>query len=175
MKRSEKEAVVQQTSDRLSRAKAVIMADYSGLKVEQMTELRQQLTAKGLDFVVVKNRLFKRALDEPGLEAMGDMLSGPNGFGFAYEEPVDLAKILVDFAKDNPKLEIKGGVLEGKPVEAAQVEALAKLPSRDALLAMLLGAMNGVARNFVNVLAANPRGLVTALQAIADQKDQEAA
>lgn len=175
MNRSEKEAVVKDVAERVSRAKAIILTDYNGLKVEQMTELRQQLTSKNLDLVVIKNRLVKRAVEGTDAEALTDLLTGPNGFGFSYEDPVDLAKVLVDFAKDNPALEIKGGILEGKRLEASTVSSLAKLPPREQLLAMLLGVMNGVPRNLVSVLAATVRGLLNALKAIEEQKAQEAA
>lgn len=174
MDRSEKQAVVTKVAECISRAKAVILTDFNGLKVEQMTDLRQKLTEKDLDFMVVKNRLVKRAIEGTDAEVVADMLSGPNGFGMAYDDPVDLAKVLVDFAKDNPALEIKGGYLEGKKLEAAAVSALAKLPARDQLLAILLGTMNGVPRNLVGVLAAVMRGLLNALKAIEEQKAQAA-
>jgi large subunit ribosomal protein L10 len=171
--RSQKEAVVASVSERMERAKAVILTDFSGLKVDQMTELRQQLRDKDLEYIVIKNRLFKRAIEGKDAEVMADQLTGPNGFGFAYEEPVDLAKTLVDFAKDNPKLEIKGGFLEGQALDAAGVEALSKLPGREQLLAMFLGALNGVPRNFVSVLAQIPRSFLNVLKAIEEEKGEE--
>jgi large subunit ribosomal protein L10 len=170
VKRSEKEAVVKELSGRLSKAKAVVLTDFSGLKVDQMTELRRKFRESGLEYLVVKNTLFKLASQGTNTEALTQEIAGPNGLGFAYEDPVEMAKVLVEFAKANPKLEIKEGVLEGKPIAAEDVKSLAKLPSREVLLAQLLGAMNGVARNFVSVLAAVPRGLVTALKQIEEQK-----
>ena len=174
MNRSEKEAVVAVVSERLERAKAVVLTDFSGLKVEQMTELRQRLRDKDLEYYVIKNRLFKRAIEGTDAEVMADKLTGPNGFGFAYEEPVELAKTLVDFAKDNPKLEIKGGYLEGKELDVEGVTALSKLPGREQLLAMFLGALNGVPRNFVSVLAQIPRSFLNVLKAIEEEKAKEA-
>ncbi len=170
MKRDEKEAVVVEMAEKVARAKAVLLTHFRGLKVEKMTELRAQLRAKGLDYVVVKNRLMKRAIAGTSAEVMGDILKGPNGFGLAYQDPVDLAKVLVDFAKANQALELRGGCLEGRLIKAEDIAALAKLPPREIILAQLLGAMNGVPRNLVSVLAAVPRGLVIALKAIADQK-----
>jgi large subunit ribosomal protein L10 len=172
--RSEKKAVVSEVSERLARASAVILTNFSGLKVEQMTELRQKLRDSGLEYLVVKNTLLKLASQGTESESLAQNLSGPNGLGFSYDDPVALAKVLVDFAKDNPKLEIKEGVLDGKIISNAEVTALAKLPSREVLLAQLLGVMNGVARNFVSVLAAVPRGLVTALKQIEEQKAEAA-
>ncbi len=174
MNRSEKEAVVSAVSERLARASAVILTDFSGLKVDQMTDLRQRLKDAGLEYMVVKNTLLKLASQGTDAEPLTQDLTGPNGLGFSYEDPVELAKVLVNFAKDNPNLEIKQGVLEGKLISAAEVSALAKLPSREVLLAQLLGVMNGVARNLVSVLAAVPRGLVTALKQIEEQKAEAA-
>jgi len=168
--RKQKEAVVAEVHDRLARARAVIVTDFTGLKVEQMTDLRRRLKEQGLEYKVVKNTLLRLAARGTEAEELTQGLTGPNGLGFAYEEPVDLAKVLVEFAKDNPQLQIKDGVLEGKPISPEQVQALAKLPGREVLLAQLLGAMNGVARNLVSVLAAVPRGLVTALKQIEEQK-----
>lgn len=174
MNRKEKQAVVSEVSDRMARASAVILTDFSGLKVEQMTDLRQKLRDSGLEFLVVKNTLLKLASQGTDSEPLTQNLAGPNGLGFSYDDPVELAKVLVDFAKDNPKLDIKEGVLDGKVISAAEVTALAKLPSREVLLGQLLGVMNGVARNFVSVLAAVPRGLVTALKQIEEQKAEAA-
>ena len=174
MNRSDKKAVVSEVSQRLARASAVILTDFSGLKVDQMTELRQKLRDSGLDYLVVKNTLLKLASQGTEAEPLTQDLAGPNGLGFSYDDPVELAKVLVDFAKDNPKLEIKEGVLDGKVISTAEVTALAKLPSREVLLGQLLGVMNGVARDFVSVLAAVPRGLVTALKQIEEQKGEAA-
>lgn len=174
MNRKEKEAVVGEVAQRLARAKAVILTDFSGLKVEQMTDLRQKLKDSGLEYMVVKNTLLRLASQGTGAEPLSQKMTGPNGLGFSYDDPVELAKVLVNFAKDNPKLDIKEGVLDGKLIGAEAVSALAKLPSREVLLAQLLGVMNGVARNFVSVLAAVPRGLVTALKQIEEQKAEAA-
>ena len=174
MNRNEKEAVVSQVSERLTRASAVILTDFSGLKVEQMTDLRQKLKDSGSEYLVVKNTLLQLACKGTETETLTQDLTGPNGLGFSYDDPVELAKVLVDFAKDNPKLEIKDGVLDGKIISSKEVTALAKLPSREVLLSQLLGVMNGVARDFVSVLAAVPRGLVTALKQIEEQKGEAA-
>lgn len=174
MNRKEKEAVVESLAERLARARAVILTDFSGLKVDQITELRQQLRDKGNEYVVVKNRLMKHAVSGSEAESLAENLVGPNGLGFGYDEPVELAKILVDFAKANQKLKVKGGVLEGKALSPEQVRALASLPSREVLLATVLGAMNAVPQNLVGVMAAIMRGLVQALTAISEQKAAEA-
>ncbi len=170
MNRNEKGAVVQNMAERLDRAKALVLTNFSGLKVEQMTELRAQLREKGFEYVVVKNTLLKRAAEGKSAAVLGDMLEGPNGLGLSYDDPVGLAKALVDFAKTNPKLEIRAGVLSGKLIGPEQVADLAKLPSREVLLSMLLGALQGVPRNLVSVLAAVPRSLMNVLKAIEEKK-----
>lgn len=174
MNRSEKQVVVDAMAERLGRAKACVLTNFTGLKVEQMTDLRQKLKENSLEYVVVKNTLLKRAGEGSSAALLAEQLTGPNGLAIAYEDPVALAKTLVDFAKVNPKLELRSGVLEGKLISAAQVAELAKMPSREQLLGMLLGAMNGVPRNLVSVLAAVPRSLLNALNAIKDQKAEAA-
>lgn len=174
MNRSEKQAVVDAMAERLGRAKALVLTNFNGLKVEQITELRQQLREKDLEYVVVKNTLLRRASEGSSASVLSDQLTGPNGLAISYGDPVALAKSLMDFAKTNPKLEVRGGLLEGRPISALQVADLAKLPGRDVLLAMLLGAMSGVPRNLVSVLAAVPRSLMNALKAIEEQKAGQA-
>lgn len=174
MNRSEKEALVQEMAERLGRARAVILTDFRGLKVEKMTELRAQLKEKDLDYKVIKNTLLKRAAAGTSTENLAGQLEGPNGVAISYEDPVELAKILKEFAKINDKLVIKAGMVEGKLIGADQVEALAKLPGKEQLLAMLLGTMNGVPRGFVTVLAQVIRGLLYALKAIEEKKAEAA-
>ena len=174
MNREEKQAVITEVSERLSRARAVVLTDFRGLKVEQMTEMRHQLREKGLDYMVVKNTLLRRAASGTATEALLEGLEGPNGMALGYADPVDLAKVLTEFAKTNPKLEVKKGLLEGKVITAAQVEALAKLPSREVLLAKLLGTMNAVPQGLVTVLAGIVRSLLNVLKAIEEKKAEAA-
>ena len=172
MRRPDKEAVVADMVDRLGRAKALVLTDFTGLKVEQMTSLRNQLRKEGLQYLVIKNTLLHMAAKGTPAEGLCKDLVGPNGVAISYEEPVGLAKVLSDFAKDNQAFQIKDGMLEGQVISAADVAALAKLPSREVLLAQLLGTMNGVARNFVSVLAAVIRDLMNVLKAIEEQKSE---
>lgn len=174
MKRTEKEAVVQSVADRLGRATAVVLTNFQGLKVDQMTTLRAQLREKDYEYLVVKNTLLKRAADGGAAEPLTEDLVGPNGVAFSFGDPVELAKTLAQFAKDNPKFEIRSGLLEGQIIDKDGVEQLSKLPGREQLLGMLLGAMNGVPRNLVSVLAAVPRSLLNVLKAIEEQKAEAA-
>lgn len=169
--KKEKQAVVKDMGERFSRAQAVVLTDFVGLKVEKMTDLRAKLTQAGLDYAVVKNTLLKLSSQGTTAEEFLSDLKGPSGVAISYDDPVAMAKILVDFAKDNDKLEIKAGLLEGKTIDVEGIKALAKLPGRPELLAMLLGAMNGVPRNLVSVLAAVPRSLMNVLNAIAEKKE----
>lgn len=175
MNKTQKEAVVGTMTERLGRAKALVLTDFTGLKVEQMTTLREQLREKGFEYAVVKNTLLKRASEGQAASVLADKLTGPNGLGLSYEDPVGLAKALVDFAKTNPKLAIKAGVLSGKLISPEQIADLAKLPGREQLLSMLLGALQGVPRNLVGTLAAVPRSLLNVLKAIEEKKAGQAA
>jgi large subunit ribosomal protein L10 len=175
VRRPEKEAVIADMVARLGRAKALVLTDFSGLKVEQMTSLRDNLRKQELQYLVIKNTLLQRAAQGTPAEELVKNLAGPNGVAISYDEPVELAKVLSDFAKDNEKFQIKDGLLEGKVISAEDVAALAKLPSREVLLAQLFGTMNGVARNFVSVLAAVIRDLMNVLKAIEEQKAETSA
>lgn len=175
MNRNDKDAVIADMAARLGRAKAVVLTDFNGLKVEQMTQLRADLKTKGLDYVVVKNTLLRRAVQGSSVEPLAGEFVGPNGVAISYDEPVEMAKTLTEFAKTNPKFQIKAGVLEGKLMTPEGVGQLAKLPGKPELLSMLLGTMNGVPRNFVSVLAAIPRSFLYALKAIAEQRGGGAA
>ena len=114
------------------------------------------------------------AIQDTPAESLNDFLVGPNALGTTAGDPAALAKVLVDFAKDNEKLVIKGGVLEGRPLNQDQIKAMASLPAKEVLLAQMLGAMNGVPGGFVRVLAAVPQKLLYALTAIQEQKEQPA-
>lgn len=171
MLRQQKEHVVQSVAQQMSAAKATIVTEYRGLNVDQMTELRDKIREAQGSYRVVKNRLAKRALSEAPQDGVEELLVGPTGIATADADPVELAKALVDFAKDFEAFVIKGGNVEGKAIDTAGLEALAKLPSREALLSMLLSVMSAPARDMASVLAAVPRGLVTALKAIADTKE----
>lgn len=170
MLRSEKVTEIQEITTRLRGAKAVIVTGFRGLTVEALTKLRQDVSKADGQLKVVKNRLAKRALTEVPMAGVEEHLRGPSALATAATDPVPLAKAIVEFAKDNELLEIKGGCVEGQVITLARLKALATLPSREVLLSQLLGVMQGTARNLASVLAAVPRSVVTVLQAIADSK-----
>lgn len=174
MNRTQKEDLVSQLSTSLGKSHAVVVTDFQGLTVEKMSGLRRKLDEAGANYQVAKNTLVKLAIKGSDAEVITDLLSGSNALSYTSGDPAAMAKALVDFAKDNDKLEIKGGVLGGKLLDYNQIKAIADLPSREVLLATVLGAMNAVPTGFVRVLAAVPQTLVYALAAIRDQKEQAA-
>ena len=155
--------------EKIKKAQSVVLVDYQGISVNDETALRKKMREAGAEYLVTKNRLFKIALKEAGVEdSFEDILEGTTAFAFGYNDPVAPAKIAFDLAKDKAKakkdvFKIKGGLLTGKRVEATEVEALAKLPSRDQLLSMLLNSMLGPIRK-----------LAYATVAIADKKEAAA-
>ncbi|WP_203247865.1 50S ribosomal protein L10 [Sporosarcina beigongshangi] len=159
-----KQAVVGEITDKLKAAASVVVVDYRGLDVSQVTELRKQLREAGIDFKVYKNSMSRRAAEAVGLEGLNESLTGPNAIAFSNEDVVAPAKILNDFAKKNDKLEIKAGIIEGVVASADDIKALAELPSREGLLSMLLSVLQAPMRNFA-----------LATKAVADQKEEQGA
>ncbi len=165
-----KKEVVSELSTKFKEAKAMVLADYRGLTVEQDTELRSALRKAGVEYKVVKNTMTKFAADQNGLEGLDPFLNGPTALALSTTDPVAPAKVLSDYAKKYDKLELKVGVVEGKIIDLAGIKALAELPPKEVLIAKVLGGFNAPISGFVNVLNGNIRGLVVALNAIAEQK-----
>ncbi len=172
MNRDEKETLVQQLNDSFSKAKIAILTDYKGLKVSVFEELRSELRKNNAEIRVAKNTLLRRAVTGTTFESMQDEFTGATAVAVSYDDPVAPAKVLVDFAKDNPQLEIRNACMGGKALSGADLAALAKLPSREVLLARMMSVMNAVPTGLVRVLSGVPRKALYLLQAIADQKDQ---
>ncbi|MFY0544916.1 50S ribosomal protein L10 [Brevibacillus sp. H7] len=162
--REEKVQAVNEIAAKLRESQTTVVADYRGLTVAQVTELRKQLREAGVEFVVLKNTLTRLATAKENLSELDQYLTGPNAIAFSKDDVVAPAKILADFAKKNEKLEIKGGVIEGKVVGPAQIQALATLPSREGLLSMLLSVLQAPMRNFA-----------LAVKAVAEQKEGQGA
>jgi large subunit ribosomal protein L10 len=160
---------VKSLSKKFKSMKGMILTEYHGLRVEELSELRSNLRAFNSEYTVVKNTLSKIALKEAGIDA-GSNFSGPIALVIENSDIVSPAKALMDFAKIHTKLKVKAGYLEGKFVDAAVVDQLSKLPSREVLIAKMLSSMNAPISGFVNVLAANIRGLVTVLDAISKKQ-----
>jgi Ribosomal protein L10 len=165
----QKKQVVTDLTEKIKSAQSIVLADYRGLTVEQDTELRNALRKAGVDYKVVKNTLTSLAMKESGLE-MDQFLAGPTAMAISSTDAVAPAKVLSEFSKKFEKLELKVGVVEGKLIDLEGIKALAELPSREVLIAKVLGGFNAPISGFVNVLNGNMRGLVVALNAIAEQK-----
>ena len=159
-----KKVRVEEITEKFKTAATVVVVDYRGLTVGQITELRKQLREAGVEFKVYKNTMTRRAVEVLGLEGLNESLTGPNAIAFSTEDVVAPAKIINDFAKKNDKLEIKAGVIEGAIATSDDIKALAELPSREGLLSMLLSVLQAPMRNFA---------LVT--KAVAEQKEEQGA
>ena len=171
MARAEKQAAVAEIVDSFNDAAGAVLTEYRGLTVKQLQDLRRSLRGNA-DYAVVKNTLAKLAANEAGINGFDDLLTGPTAIAFINGDVVEAAKGLRDFAKANPTLVIKGGVLDGKPLDASEVAKLADLESRDVLLGKLAGAMLASLSQAVYLLnapIAQVARLAGALQAKAEQ------
>jgi len=166
----EKVEVVKELTEKIKAAKAIVLADYRGLTVEQDTELRNALRKAGVEYKVVKNTLTRFAAKENGLDGLDSFLNGPTAMAVSTSDLIAPAKVLAEYAKKYEKLELKVGVVEGKIIDVNGIKALAELPPREVLISRVLAGFNAPITGFVNVLNGNLRGLVCALNAIAEQK-----
>jgi large subunit ribosomal protein L10 len=170
MLRTEKVAAVEVIKERFGRMSSAVFLDFSGMTVEEVSLLRDNLRAKGVEYKVVKNTLVKKAIgNEQWAKTLAPLLKGMTGVAWSFEEPSAAARVVKDFKKDNEKLKIKGGLLEGQVLDAKAVEdQLATLPGKDEMRATLLATLiapaqrfvmllNAPAQNFVGVLAAKQR------------------
>lgn len=166
----EKQVIVQEIAEKMNLSKSMVICDYRGLNVQQVTELRRKLREAGVEYKVLKNTMVRFAAQQVGIEGLEDILNGPTAVAFGIEDPVAPAKILSDFAKTNEKLQIKAGVLDKKVISVDKVKALADIPSREVLLSMVLRGMQGPISGLINVLQGNIRNLVYVLSAIQEKK-----
>ena len=174
MQRSEKERLVEELTERLKSTETMIVADYRGLTVSEIDELRGKLIEQGARFTVVKNTLTKRAAEAAGVDALTTLLDGPTAIAFLESEgdPVAVAKALDDAGKTDVLI-IRGGLLEGAEIDADDVKRLAKLPPMDTLRAQLVGALAGSLTTVVGLFAAPMRDLVGVLDARIRQLEEQ--
>ncbi len=170
MLRQEKEAVIAEVAQLLADSDTLFVSDYRGLTMEQLTELRGKLRESGATFKVVKNTLGGIAADRSGRVAAKELLAGPTAVTFCGEDPVAAAKALSDFARANPKLEVRGGLLDASLIDAAGVRALASLPPREVLLGQVVGTIAAPMTGLVTVLQGTIGGFVRALSQVAEQR-----
>lgn len=168
--RERKKELIEEYGAKLSRAQVAIWSNFSGLTVAQVTDLRRQLRKAGAETMVVKNTLMRIALERADLPLDEEIMGGPCLVTFVYDDLAPAAKAVVDFARRNEQvLSVKGGLLNGELVTKEQIQALTNLPSRDVLLARVIGGMQAPVSGFVNTLAAIMRGLVNVLNAYSDK------
>jgi len=161
--------------DKVSRSPVMILADYRGLTVANVTDLRQRLRAQNSGFHVIKNSLFALALQESGVEVPPDRLDGPLAVGFSYGDPSAVAKVLLDFARETQILQVRGAILSGQFVGAEQVRAIADLPPREIVLAQLVGTLQGPMSTLVSTITAPLREIAQVLRARSEQEQEAAA
>lgn len=178
MNKTEKAATVADLKESFAKAKAAFFADYKGLTVEQVNDLRKRLRPHDVKVKVIKNNLARIAVREAKLgtasEQLIDTVVGPTMVAFANGDPAAAAKIIQKFVEENEVFGLKESLLSAQRLTTKQVEELSKLPSREVLLAKLLGSLNAPISNFVGVLAAVPRSLVQVLAAIEETKKKQA-
>jgi large subunit ribosomal protein L10 len=168
--RRKKEELVEEITGKIKESKSIVFADFTGLSVDEASELRAKLRENGVSLKVVKHNLFAIACQEAGADINIDELAGhPIAFAFSSDEVMG-AKTINDFAKSNEKLEMVGGALEGKNISMEELKALANMPSREELYAKVVGSLASPLRGMVGVLQGNLRGLVNVLDQYAESK-----
>jgi large subunit ribosomal protein L10 len=167
----DKQAIVADVAEVASSALSAVVADYHGLTVEEMTELRNQARAQGVYLRVVRNTLLKRAIEGSEYECLNEALVGPTILAFSQEDPGSAARVVKDFAKDHDQLEVKALAVGGKLLAASDIDALAKLPTRDEALAQLMSVMQAPIAKLASTLNEVPTKLVRVVAAVKDQKE----
>jgi ribosomal protein L10 len=156
---------VEALKEQLDGARAAVLTEYRGLSVRQLSDLRKQLKGAAAEYKVVKNRLARIAVKGSALDALGAHLKGPTGLAFSKQDPVAVAKVLQTFARTNPQLQIKLGLVEGNVLQAAELKALAELPSKEQIRSQIVGAVQGPMAQLVSLLQAPLREIVYVLEA----------
>ena len=171
MNRSEKEAIVTEVAEKVSRATAMYFADFTGLTVEEATELRREFRKVGVEYTVVKNTLAKKALERvTGYDHVYEKLIGPTGLAFSYDDAVAPAKIIKKFSEKTGKLKLKVAVLEKQVFDGSQLDQLSKLPTRGELMSGVIGSIHAPISGIVGAIGAVMRDLVNVIDAIEKKK-----
>jgi large subunit ribosomal protein L10 len=167
MERTQKAEAIKAIRDRFDRMSSAVFLDFTGMKVEEVSKLRDVFRAKGIEYKVVKNKLVQQALaDQPWSKGLVSVLRGMTGVAWSFEEPSAAARVVKDFVKDNEKLKVKAGLLEGQVLDAKAVEnQLATLPSKDEARSMLLATLLAAPQTFVRLLTVPARDLVGVIDA----------
>lgn len=169
-----KQALVDEIKENIQGAQSIVLLNYRGLNVEEVTELRAKYREANVSYKVYKNTMMRRAFNELGYENLDEIFKGPSAIAFGMEDPASAAKISAEFAKEHEALEIKSGIVDGKVLSVEEVDALAKLPSKEVLIAQVLGGLNAPIQGLANVLSGSIRSLAIVLQQIAEKQEQTA-
>ncbi len=170
----QKKQEVIELSEKMKKAQSFVLADYRGINVQDVTQLRNDLRKAEVEYTVVKNTLMRFAAKENGLEGLMTHLEGPTALAISYTDPVAPAKILTEYIKKHENFKLKAGYVEGRVINSDEVKSLAKIPPKEELIAKALGSLNSPITGLVNVLHANIRGLVIALNAVAEKQGANA-
>ena len=170
----QKESTVAEIKEKIEKAQSIVLLNYRGLNVEEVTELRNKFREAQVEYKVYKNTMMRRAFQDLGYDGLDEFLKGPSEICLCLADPASAAKISSDFCKDHEELEIKTGIVDGKILSLGEVDALAKLPSKDVLIAQVLGGLNAPIQGLANVLSGSIRSLAIVLNAIAEKQGQAA-
>ncbi len=171
LKKEEKGQVIEELKEKFSEAKAVILTDYKGMTVAELSDLRRLLRGGGIDYRVVKNTLARLASEDTPISAAKDVFKGPVGIALGYQDPVMTAKKVLEFSRKNEKLKLSGGVIEGKLYTANEVKTIADLPPREALLSMLAGAFQAPLSKMAAALSATVSSFAYAMNALKTKRE----
>ena len=172
MDRAQKGTTIAALKSKLAGARGAVLTDYRGMSVAELTELRTLLRKSAVEYAVVKNTLAKLAVKDTELASLATYLEGPTGIAISRQDPVAPSRILTSWGKNRPTFSVKAGMVEGQLVSAAEVQALADLPSREVLLARLAGTFQAPIQGLVNVLAGPVRALASVLEQVRVQKEK---
>lgn len=173
MPTAQKAQTIEKATEKYQKAAGVFFTEYRGLKVSDMQALRKELGAKGGELTVIKNTLFKISAGDDADRFSEELMSGPTAIAYVYENESECAKVLMDYTKANKNFVVKGGFLNGKVMDSAAVESLSKLPSREVLIAQVLGAITAPLSNLVGVIEALYADPIRVIGAVADKAKEE--
>jgi large subunit ribosomal protein L10 len=168
-----KKEMVEQLVEKIKASKAVVLADYRGLTVEEDTNLRSELRKSGIEYRVVKNSIMRFAIKDTGFDELSKYLEGPTSVAFSKDDPVEPARILNMYSKKHENLELKAGIIEGLISDVSKLKVLAGLPSKEELIAKAIAGFGAPMYGIVNVLNANISGLAVALNQILEKKQNQ--
>ncbi|MGC9141700.1 MAG: 50S ribosomal protein L10 [Caldimicrobium sp.] len=171
--RAKKAEMLKNLREKLQKSEAVFITTFRGLKVSEVNEIRKLVREKGGEYRVFKNTLIRIGTENTPYQSVMDFVEGPTALVFVYKDLVEIAKVLKNFVKNHPALELKGFVLKGKGYDALAIDQLVKLPLKEVLLAQLIGTIQAPVANFVGVLSAILRNFLYVLKAIEEKKAKE--